>query len=324
MHVEDPATAGDFATIVRPDGGRVVLVSEPGTTLDNFQTADHLLATAPAGREFPLGMFQFEVHGVQPGGTTTVRVLVPSGVPQLSEYWKYGSNTDAPDYWYRYELSRSVLTEFLPGEIRLHFRDGGFGDHDQQENGIIVDPGGPAFVAMPPRIDSVVINDGSAQRSKINSITVTFDGVVTIDPGAFELRRQGSSLAVGLRVAAAELNGRTVVTLSFTGAGIVGGSLFDGRYVLTIRGEKIRDTLGQQLDGDGDGLTGGDRREEFFRRYGDSDGDGDVDRFDRDRFLSTFLRRRGDARYLWYMDLENDGRVGLIDLLAFTMASFIA
>ena len=39
----------------------------------------------------------------------------------------------------------------------------------------------------PPRVESVVINDGSAQRSMVNSLTVTFDRVVTFDPGAFSL-----------------------------------------------------------------------------------------------------------------------------------------
>ena len=40
------------------------------------------------------------------------------------------------------------------------------------------------------RVKSVQVNDGSAQRSMVNSLTVTFDRPVTIDAGAFELRRQ--------------------------------------------------------------------------------------------------------------------------------------
>jgi hypothetical protein len=175
-----------------------------------------------------------------------------------------------------------------------------------------------------PRIDSVVINDGHAQRSKINSITVTFDSPVSIDPGAFELRRQGTNTSVGLVVALREENARTVAVLTFSGHGIIGGSLFDGRYTLLIRGDKIRGASGQSLDGDGDGIAGNDRREEFFRRFGDSDGDGDVDRFDAERFQFTFGRRRGDSRYLWYLDFEDDGRVSIIDLLAFTVASIVS
>jgi hypothetical protein len=175
-----------------------------------------------------------------------------------------------------------------------------------------------------PQVESIVINDGSAQRSKVNSITVTFDSLVTVDPGAFELRRQGTSAPVGLIVALSEQNDRTVAVLTFSGAGIIGGSLFDGRYTLTMRGDKIRDEAGQFLDGDGDGVAGGDHHEAFFRRFGDSDGDDDVDRFDRQEFLSSLFRSANHPDYLWYFDWNNDGRVALIDLLAFTVASLVS
>ena len=39
------------------------------------------------------------------------------------------------------------------------------------------------------KVESVVVNDGSAQRSMVKSLTVTFDRVVTFDPGAFALER---------------------------------------------------------------------------------------------------------------------------------------
>lgn len=98
---------------------------------------------------------------------------------------------------------------------------------------------------------------------------------------------------------------------------MVGGSLPDGRYRLILHAEKIRDGHANSLDGDGDGNSGGDRTEAFFRLYGDSDGDADVDLIDLGRFLSTLGRRRGDSHYLSYMDFNGDDRVSLIDLLAF-------
>ncbi|MCI0333449.1 MAG: hypothetical protein L0228_09520 [Planctomycetes bacterium] len=55
----------------------------------------------------------------------------------------------------------------------------------------------------------------------------------------------------------------------------------------------------------------------FFRLYGDSDGDRDVDLHDLFSFLSTLGRRRGDPGFLWYMDYNGDDRVGVTDLLAF-------
>ena len=47
-----------------------------------------------------------------------------------------------------------------------------------------------ALAGAPQKVESVVINDGSAQRSMVNSITVTFGGAAVLDPGAIELRRQ--------------------------------------------------------------------------------------------------------------------------------------
>src|SRR5439155_3448505 len=44
--------------------------------------------------------------------------------------------------------------------------------------------------ADPVAVESVVLNDGSAQRSMVNSITVNFTGAVALDHGAIELRRQ--------------------------------------------------------------------------------------------------------------------------------------
>ena len=71
------------------------------------------------------------------------------------------------------------------------------------------DGNAPVQVVAPARVASVVVNDGSAQRSMVNSLTVTFDGPVTIDDGAFELSRQDGSL-VDSNVATSIVNGRSV------------------------------------------------------------------------------------------------------------------
>ena len=90
----------------------------------------------------------------------------------------------------------------------------------------------------------------------VNSLTVTFDGPMTLDPGAFDLSRPDGD-PVELTVAASVVDGRTVAVLTFAGPDIIGGSLADGSYTLTVRADRVHDRWGRELDGDGDGSAGG-------------------------------------------------------------------
>src|SRR5439155_17607352 len=105
------------------------------------------------------------------------------------------------------------------------------------------------------------------------------------------------------------VEGKDVAVLPFAGTEFVGGSLADGSYTLTVLADHVHDRWGRELDGDGDGSAGGNRVDGFFRLFGDSDGDGDVDGADRELFRSAFKRSAGDAGYLWYFDFDGDGDV---------------
>jgi hypothetical protein len=167
---------------------------------------------------------------------------------------------------------------------------------------------GDALAGDPRKVQSVVVNDGSAQRSMVNSITVTFDGAAVLDPGAIELRRQDGSL-LNARLNVSVLGGKTMAVLTFAGPEFVGGSLSDGSYTLTVRADRVHDRLGRELDGDGNGSTGGNRVDGVFRLFGDSDGDGDVDRPDRNVFRAAFGTTAPNAGYRWYFDFDGDGDV---------------
>jgi hypothetical protein len=171
---------------------------------------------------------------------------------------------------------------------------------------------------IPPRavVQSVMVNDGSAQRSMVTSLTVTFSIVVHLDPGAFELVRQDGSV-IQFQVAQTVVGGHSVDTLTFVGAGILGGSLADGHYTLTIHGGLVHDDFGQALDGAGTGVAGSDRVDTFFRLFGDSDGDGHVGLDDLRSLVSTLGKHAGDPGYLWYFDYNGDGAVDLADLAQF-------
>jgi hypothetical protein len=156
-----------------------------------------------------------------------------------------------------------------------------------------------------PTVVSVVVGDGSAQRSRVTSLTVTFSEVVDLAAGAFELRSASGGL-VGLEVNTSEVGGRTVAVLTFVGEGVEAGSLADGRYTLRILGAEVADAGGQGLDADFVDET-------LFRLYGDADGDGDVDNLDLARFARSAGTRAGDAAYLAFLDLDGDGDIDADD-----------
>jgi hypothetical protein len=203
-----------------------------------------------------------------------------------------------------FALSHTYLT---PGRYTVTVTiDDGEDRHQDRFEVVVLAPAAPT-------VAGVVVNDGAAQRSMVTSLTVTFTGAVTVGDGAFEIRHRDGHL-VGVRVATSVVEGRTVAVLTFAGDGVVGGSLADGWYALTIRTDRIHDGFGQQLDGDGDGIAGGDHAVEFFRLYGDTDGDGDVDNLDLFRVRGAYGRSAAQDGYLWYLDSDADDTIGGTDL----------
>lgn len=184
-------------------------------------------------------------------------------------------------------------------------------------------------------VSSIVVNDGAVQRSLVTSLTVTFDRTVTLpaDPTlAFAVT--GPSGSVGLNVASTvDAQGRTVARLTFTGAGVVNGSVANGSYTLTVRGDQILDSLGRPVDGNGDGQPGGNTTFGFTRKYADVNGDGLVtiqviisptslpsvaygDDFG--ALLAALNSRQGDANYVAYLDADGDGDIDSFDLNYFS------
>jgi hypothetical protein len=331
----DPDTSPFAAAVPNAvDGRHLIVLSDDGYRLRNVEAlADPASGVPlPPGVEFgdfPYGFVGFEIHDLPlVGGTAVVRMVLPSPGPFVTTYYKFGPEPDnllTPQdervpHWYEFLFDGTTGAELLGDVVVLHFVDGGRGDDDLAENGVIVDPGGSAFVPpLPPQIDSVVINDGHPQRSKINRLTVTFDGPVTIDPGAFELRRHGTKKPIETKFTLSQTGGRTVALLTFKGAWVQYGTLKEGNYTLTVRAAKIRNATGDLLDGDGDGIAGGNYVDEFFRRFGDSDGDGDVDTADKRVFTSAYGKRSWQTGYLWYLDFNANGRIGSEDLAHFIL-----
>jgi predicted outer membrane repeat protein len=205
-----------------------------------------------------------------------------------------------------------------------------------------------AYEYVPMTVANVQVNDGSAQRSEVRSITVTFSGTVSfVGPSAasaFQLQQVQTGVNTNL-AAAVSVNGagQTVVTLTFLPTNIINGvddtdpvsgqnggplSLADGRYQLTVLGSAVSDAaLGWAFDGDGDGVPGGDYQSpadtpsggglHLYRLFGDATGDGRVDLSDLAAFRAAYNAAGGSASYLAYLDADNSGAIDLTDLHEF-------
>ncbi len=187
-----------------------------------------------------------------------------------------------------------------------------------------------------PTLVGVTLNSGVAfplasptslpQRSQIVSVTVAFSSAVTLDAGAFILESKDLfGISANFGASAVPLNytlgpGNTFVITFGVGSGtngvtydgvvkradgaaatIKGNSLADGNYRLTIDPLKVHQSDGKTLAGNHQyGAAYADR---FFRMFGDSDGDGDVDGTD------TVGFRRALAVYNPALDWDGNGSV---------------
>jgi len=99
-----------------------------------------------------------------------------------------------------------------------------------------------------PSSQLVTINDGSAQRSMVDSITVSFADIENVGANAITVATSGGQ-SVPISNITRVYNGQTVVLVQFTGAGLIGGSLADGRYVISIDGSQIHNQQGAAYNG---------------------------------------------------------------------------
>ncbi len=193
--------------------------------------------------------------------------------------------------------------------------------------------GGSAAVFLKPAtVSTITVGDGSAQRSVVRSLAVTFSAPVTFPNGpaaAFQLARTGPTGPTGTvtltPTVTTDAQGRTVVTLTFSGqftesntAAGVNPSLIDGLYTLTVFGGQVTGPGGVSLDGDGDGAPGGDRVVNFHRLFGDYNGDRTVDPADIFPYLQTALFTSvGQPGYLAAFDFDGNGVIDPADLFPY-------
>jgi hypothetical protein len=136
-----------------------------------------------------------------------------------------------------------------------------------------------------PTVANVIINNGEAQRSMVTTVQVVFDQLVNIAnvANAFKVERYGTKVTPPGNVALNITGSGTTYTITFKNGGAVGvdpgNSLEDGQYRLTV--------VAAEVSGDAGNMPANDV-EEFWRLFGDGNGDGAVTAIDFNEFRLVY------------------------------------
>jgi hypothetical protein len=172
----------------------------------------------------------------------------------------------------------------------------------------------------PPNLLSTTIGDGTAQRSEVRSIKLTFDHAVTLGAGAVTLNLLNSggsgandnsaptdaSAALGTPTSSDGGITWTIPIKTSTAFSDATGSLSDGIFTVTIHAANVTDASNNTL-------AGGDKTTTFHRLFGDINGSKNVNNTDFGNFRNAFNTTTGNAAYVNAFDSNNDGVINNAD-----------
>ena len=162
-----------------------------------------------------------------------------------------------------------------------------------------------AQTVVVPSISSFVINDGSAQRSMVARLSITFTEPVILMPSAVTLAALDGT-SVPFQISTTD---QQTYILTFSGGQFVNDSLADGRYTLAVHAAQVADAANYQLNAD--------QTYSFFRLFGDYDGNGVVNNADFFQFKKTFGKGVANAGFLSLFDYDGNGIINNSDFFQF-------
>ena len=140
------ASAKRFATL-EVDGTQ-------GYTITSVSNAATPATGLPRSVKMPLGVFDFTINNVAPGGTATVSLYVDKSLG-FNGYYKQDNNGN-------WQKLGTVTTVGDKTKVTFSLTDGGIYDADKTVNGVIVDPGGGVVVAP------LIASNGGATTATVN------------------------------------------------------------------------------------------------------------------------------------------------------------
>ncbi len=169
---------------------------------------------------------------------------------------------------------------------------------------------------LAPSVTASGVNNGAAGRSMVNEITISFSEDVSGSLGVEDIEILNLDTGLAIDRSAIALTYDPVSSLArLTFATLLGGSLPDGNYYVTVTGSGVTDAAGNWLDGNANGAAGGDYHFAFHRYFGDTDGNRAVDSLEMLRMRAAYLRSSADPKYNAAFDADNDGDVDAVDML---------
>ena len=212
-------------------------------------------------------------------------------------------------------ISVSTLTAGTHNIFAVYGGDDTYAASQSAQVAQVVNNSGPA-----PAFSSATVNGANVtisgqsvslagkQRSMVDNIVFTFNEAVTLDPGAFTIAlHSGVSVNGGPAGTVGTLptlnwtspDGGLTWVVTFSGAGVVGGSIADGDYDITVVSTAVH-ANGQTMSSN---VTN-----TFYRLFGDTNGAGQVSgRPDLVAMTGTLGKSIGQAGYLAYLDYNADG-----------------
>ena len=222
----------------------------------------------------------------------------------------------------------STLSLATPGAYTLEATDGSFTAAISNSFNVVA----------APTVASTQVGDGSAQRSTISSISVTFSEPVILGGGAYTLYQEilnpdgsiNTSAApnnVTADMTATQSSNGTTLTLSVTPGGPLdrtgandAGFFVNGIYQLVLNGSAITDSTGTaNFDGGAStpAIFASDETQTgtspyFHVLFGDLTGSGFVNSVDYRAFSQDYLAQTGDANYNAVLDYDGTGIINAI------------
>jgi hypothetical protein len=149
------------------------------------------------------------------------------------------------------------------------------------------------------------INDGDPQQSMVTSLIYTFTNPTQVEPGAFVLLRNGKPTPIEMTITP-QPDGTTYV-ITFSGPGVIAGSVPDGNYTLITLPGKVNVLSGPPLTED-DINT-------FTRLFGDVNDDSVVDAAD--KALLKQAETDPGSPYAAYFEYDGNGVLDKKDIAQF-------